>query len=702
MATARTSQRSPAITSASLRFASDILRRLGEELNPNPDQGLLELAKNAYDADARECVLELQNVAEPGGTVRIVDDGVGLSRDAIVDGWLVLGRSRKDPRTLTALGRIPAGSKGLGRLAALRLGHEVELVTRPIDEPDIQYRLTINWDDFDDEALVEDVELELLAQPRQEEGPGTEIQIAALRAPLGRNDVKRLARSLVLLADPFGEDPSGFRPKLQSAEFEDLERLVEQRYFNDADYHLIATVDTEGRASARTVDWRGDTLFEGTHADIATRSRRGRPYEIPPAHFDLWVYLLNRAAFSSRTATVAEVREWLRAFGGVHLYVNGLRVSPYGNAGNDWLEMNVSRAASPEERPSTNTSLGRLAVTDPDHVFTQKTDRTGLIEDEHYEDLRAFARDAMSWLARRRLEVAEKRRAAETAQATKVSARSRANVEKQIEKAPEEVRHELTQAFHRYDRSRQQEADRLRRDVQLYRTLSTAGITAATFAHESSGNPLKIINQVAGVIERRGRKALDGDYDDVLGGPVQSLKKASKALSVLSSVTLALVDRDRRRTGRVDLQRVVRQVLDAFKPFFEGRDIEITTAFADGTPYLRGTEAAIESIITNLLNNSLAAFERVSVKQRTIEIRTEVEDGNWTMRVLDNGPGIDEDQIKLRDIWLPGESTLPNGTGLGLAIVSAAAADLGGTVDAVGHSDRGGAEIIVRLPVLGA
>jgi hypothetical protein len=35
-----------------LRFAADVLRRLGEELNPSPEQGMLELVRNAYDADA--------------------------------------------------------------------------------------------------------------------------------------------------------------------------------------------------------------------------------------------------------------------------------------------------------------------------------------------------------------------------------------------------------------------------------------------------------------------------------------------------------------------------------------------------------------------------------------------------------------------------------------------------------------------------
>ena len=80
-------------TEASIRFASDILRRLGEELNPSPDQSILELVKNAYDADARRCRVELIETELPGGTVRITDDGVGMPLDSILNGWLVVGRS---------------------------------------------------------------------------------------------------------------------------------------------------------------------------------------------------------------------------------------------------------------------------------------------------------------------------------------------------------------------------------------------------------------------------------------------------------------------------------------------------------------------------------------------------------------------------------------------------------------------------------
>src|SRR5205814_3551033 len=112
--------------------------------------------------------------------------------------------------------------------------------------------------------------------------------------------------------------------------------------------------------------------------------------------------ILDAQTFSTRTSTMSEVQEWLRAFGGVHLYQNDLRVSPYGDPGNDWLDLNLRRAKSPEERPSTNTVIGRVVVHDKQELLVQKTDRSGFIETEAFTEVRAFAQDVTEWLARRR------------------------------------------------------------------------------------------------------------------------------------------------------------------------------------------------------------------------------------------------------------------------------------------------------------
>ena len=107
---------------------------------------------------------------------------------------------------------------------------------------------------------------------------------------------------------------------------------------------------------------------------------------------------------------MGEVRRWLSEFGGVHFYYNGLRVSPYGGPDDDWLGMNLQRVRSPEERPGTNTSIGRIDVLDQQNHLVEKTDRSGFIEDGPFRELRTFARDSMDWMATRRLREAEQRR----------------------------------------------------------------------------------------------------------------------------------------------------------------------------------------------------------------------------------------------------------------------------------------------------
>ena len=171
------------MNSVQIKFAPDILRRLGEELNPSPDKGILELVKNAYDADARNCTVELSRTEQPGGSISITDDGDGMDEDVIKKGWLIIGRSEKSSKQTTKLGRIPVGSKGLGRLAALRMGSKAILTTRPRDKENSQYSLLIDWDQYEHVELIDEVDLIIEDRNRPTNSkPGTEMVIVNLRS----------------------------------------------------------------------------------------------------------------------------------------------------------------------------------------------------------------------------------------------------------------------------------------------------------------------------------------------------------------------------------------------------------------------------------------------------------------------------------------------------------------------------------------
>jgi C4-dicarboxylate-specific signal transduction histidine kinase len=689
------------VNTATIRFSSNILRRLGEELNPSPERGLIELVKNAYDADARQCTIELTNITVPGGTICLTDNGDGMDADDITERWLVLGRSKKTQDKPTQLGRIPSGDKGLGRLAALRMGSIVTLTTRRKFKQSKKYSLCIAWERYEQAELVDDIELEIVAKKSsQKQASGTKIVVENLQTAITRTDIKRLARAILLLADPFVDNPSGFKPVLKVPEFKEFEKLVENRYFNDAEFHLIATVDKQGFSRASVVDWQGKELFKAEHADLRPKKPID-PYLCHEIQFELWVFLLDSSTFSTRKTTITEVRTWLKTFGGVHFYYNGLRVSPYGDDGDDWLGMNLMRAQVHSVRPTTNTSIGRVIVTDTTNSLMQTTDRSGFIQNEIFLNIRQFAREALQWMARCRQNDAEKKRAKMLAEASSKSGLARQAVKNAIATLPEEERSKIEFHFEEYDKTRNNEVERLKREIQLYRTLSTTGITSAVFAHESVNNPIKVIAQVIKSVRTRSMKYLSKDiYTQKLQGPIDLIIRSIDSLKVLGNVTLSLVDHEKRRNSQVDIHKVVQTVIELFQPFLKTRDTQITTEFGSGQPYLRGSIAAVESVITNLFNNSLFAFERNPPGERRIIIRTIISTDFLEICVFDNGPGIEG--ISTQDIWLPGQTTTKNGTGLGLTIVRDAITDLGGKVDAVAKGELGGAEILIDLPILGA
>jgi signal transduction histidine kinase len=365
--------------------------------------------------------------------------------------------------------------------------------------------------------------------------------------------------------------------------------------------------------------------------------------------------------------------------------------------------MNLSRARSPEERPSTNTSIGRVLFDDPNVRLIQKTDRSGFIETDTFVEIRRFAKDALDWMANRRLEEAEKRRAMARVEAPRRTDESKKQLDAAVEKLPKAARTPIRKAVDQAWHSVTKEIGEYQREVQLYRTLSTAGITSATFAHESAGesagNPIKVIDQSILAIERRAKKHCGEVYEQQLKQPIQGIIRAIRGLSVLGNATLRLLDHEKRRPARVDIHDVINNVLETFEPFFGGRDIKVMKDLCPGSPFLRGSEAAIESIVTNLINNSVAAFERSESKDRQMQIQTIFMDSVLRLRVADNGPGIVG--INVRDIWLPGRTTRKNGTGLGLTIVRDTVKDLGGDVEAEANGGLGGAEILIDLPILG-
>ena len=680
------------MSTATFRFSTDILQRLGEELIATLDQGIVELVKNSYDADARTCTVELIDTSKPGGTIVVKDDGDGMTLDDIREGWLVLGRSRKSLGERTRLNRLPAGSKGLGRLGAIRMGDEVILETRPCSQPGVEYSLRLQWSDFARSAVVEDVGLSI--QRLESKGAsGTRVEVRGLNKATDAREVKRLARELLLLADPF-IDGEGFHPTLLAPEFEECEQLVRTAYFDDCAFRLLATLDSNGCASATVFDRSGSARWTSGGNDF------DESYRAPPSRFELWWFLLHSSSFEGRSVTVGEVRKWLEQVGGVHLYHRGIRVRPYGDSGHDWLNMNLARVRDPELRPSTNNSVGRVTVVDETARLIQRTDRTGFIENEDFQQLLKFATDALEWVHSERIR--ERRIQGEQERRREEDRAEQADIrlKQEIETLPHGAQQAISEAASEVEAARSSERDRVREELSLYKTLASVGTAVSVFAHEIEG-PATDLTASVGAIERRSRKALGDAYEWTLGKQIEAARRSASLVARFATLPLHMLKRSKRRRTLLDVNEPISEIVELFRPYLRDARVTVECDLSTRPGTVHSSVADLEAIVSNLVSNAVKAFNREGhpPSSRQLVIRTEVADGRVLIYVLDNGQGIPP---RLGEkIWLPGITSDENGTGLGLTIVRDTVADLGGRVNVIPQGERGGAEFVIDLPEAG-
>jgi len=125
---AKTMKRRPATKKYRLNVDPRILELLGPNLYTNIYYVLAELIANAYDADAKNVY-----IISGMDDIRVEDDGHGMSYEAgdIKKYLNVAGVSRTtEPESLTKSGtRRKMGRKGVGKLAALSVSEDVDVLT---------------------------------------------------------------------------------------------------------------------------------------------------------------------------------------------------------------------------------------------------------------------------------------------------------------------------------------------------------------------------------------------------------------------------------------------------------------------------------------------------------------------------------------------------------------------------------------------
>jgi signal transduction histidine kinase len=182
---------------------------------------------------------------------------------------------------------------------------------------------------------------------------------------------------------------------------------------------------------------------------------------------------------------------------------------------------------------------------------------------------------------------------------------------------------------------------------------------------------------------------------DMLADPevAQALRKDIEAMSrvvtqLLESAEVETLSLPPSETA--DLQAVARTVVEALAPLAVMQKKSLALNGPDAPVFVRGNAELLERAIRNLAENAVAHTGEGT------EVEIEV-DANGTLRVLDRGPGIAEQDRELvfRRFWR-GDRKKPGGAGLGLSIVQGIVESAGGTI-AVDNRTGGGAEFVARF-----
>ncbi|MCC6960302.1 MAG: ATP-binding protein, partial [Dehalococcoidia bacterium] len=379
---------------APFRPRARLIRLLGDELISDEVMAVVELVKNAYDADAREVLVGLYALNDPEtARLEVRDDGEGMDLDTVLHAWLEPATDRKrrgGRKRRTALGRYPLGEKGVGRFAADKLGSEMELVTRGRGA-DREIRLHIRWDLFGAGGYLDEVENRWEVRRPLTFGEGTHGTLVRVTRPRARWDGARVARvrdGLSRLVSPFSQ-MRDFRVVLDCPDFPDQAGPVTNRLLDHAPYRLIGEVDAAGLLRAETPSGEVIDLRHFAPERFLNGGQLRLP-ECGPFRVALFVWDLDSVGLR-RAAVDRAMRQALKRSCGVSIYRDGFRIWPYGAPGDDWLELNQRRVNNPTMRVSTNQIIGIVEITqerNPD--LRDRTSREGLIDTPVLHDLKAL------------------------------------------------------------------------------------------------------------------------------------------------------------------------------------------------------------------------------------------------------------------------------------------------------------------------
>lgn len=675
---------------------SALLSELGEKLVESVHIALLELVKNSYDADAKKAVVEITSHSSEQYKITVQDDGVGMSLVDVKRYWMRIATNNKSTNRISDIyGRTKSGSKGIGRFSCRRLGPELYLETTALLRNG-QYETTsfyVNWTDYKPGKDISEIECVGETTHSLTGKTGTSLEIIGPKEGWARSGWGVLKRRLMLLVINRGNRPMrgkqedlGFNISLVAPDFEEGQITNPREQLMNAGWgRLTLTVGKDGTANwildAKTIGQKVITQpsrypeLAGTTADIALLPDKKQQFRNP------------------NLIGITSLQDALNEWGNVFVRANGIRVYPYGESGNDWLQIDKNRGLRQSKSRyakitelartlkgvtegremlnmlSAKSHVGEVLVESPSNLFEMKASREGFVGERANELLFEVIRFGIDWATVYRDYYIRLVEQASLKQATLEfeNAVSLPSVQKEepvvaaTKYLDKEIR-DLTKSLPRSESKRVinsadkaikliLESKKVREhELQHLRLVAATSSLFLVFQHE-----IRSLLSVLGEFDMRLKNLNKKMHDKSGKNDISEMRKTftdtkKNFNSLLEMTSLLSVDAKRDSAKRLDISVRAKRAVECFRLICKNYDLEIDLSGIPGAlkvgPML---EAELLSIFMNTISNAIKSVIAAGKKNIAIQA-AQLPDGRVKINILDTGLGVGPDS---EDLFLP-------------------------------------------------
>ena len=199
------------------------------------------------------------------------------------------------------------------------------------------------------------------------------------------------------------------------------------------------------------------------------------------------------------------------------------------------------------------------------------------------------------------------------------------------------------------------------------------------------------LTAIRGKLESSLSGTREGEPSEAIVSAIEELDRLTDFLNKSLDVAEARADALRPTRTEIDLDELLRAMVDLYEPSMSERGLTLTLA-SDGPLQMTGDAGLLHRMIANLFDNELKHLPAGS----SIKVRLRGAQNEATLTVEDNGPGFDAQTLaNLFVRRVKGKES--SGHGLGLAFIDAVVRAHGGSITASNCESRG-ARIVITLP----